>query len=112
MVEVEVEDDGYISCLLKERVQELLLMILPHGDSLLNFSVKRKNLPFIEALYQANAGNEQDTGTVEVPFNRNFKGVTPLHISLSTKVHRQLEVANYLLKILSEQKLDHHSRAI
>jgi hypothetical protein len=102
VVERSVKSDSYISCLLKERVQELLLMVLPHGDSLLNYSVKRKNLHFIKALLKANNDNRDDTGTVELPFNRNFKGITPLHISLSTKVHKQLEVANYLIKILSE----------
>jgi len=61
-------------------------MILPYGNSMLNYSVEQENLNFIRALVKANKGCK-GSEEIEIPFIRNFEGVTPLHRALDETKH-------------------------
>lgn len=53
---------------------------------MLNYSVEQENLNFIKALVKANKGCK-GSEEIEIPFIRNFEGVTPLHRALDETKH-------------------------
>jgi hypothetical protein len=86
-----------------ESFKQVMLVILPHGQTALHINFKNYDLIKLMNI---------DNAILQVPFIRNLDLKTPLHLCLEGSAD-ELRVAEYFLnKLLPGMPIDHHGKAI
>lgn len=82
----------------------LVYNIFPGCNTSLHYAFQKP--PIIKGIYDYSVSKEEP---FEVPFIKNLKGESPLHLCLKKK---EFKTADLLLQKLADAPLDHHGRVI